>query len=287
MREKIKILIVGNGFGGIYALKNLTKLFPNKKEVEFSMIGERNYFLFTPLLHEVATGGISPLNILEPIRKILKGYLDNFYLGKAEKIDLKNKTVKINEELISFDYLVLAPGAETNFYNTPGAKEHSFTLKSINDAIRIKNHSINQIERASHVKNKEERKKMLKFVVVGGGPTGVELATELEEFIKDTFSIYYPKEIIDDASVVLIQKNAELLPQFNKKIREKSLKVLRKKDIEVMLESEVKEVANSYIVVNNEKIFTETVIWVAGIKPAKLEFSEPVSVSHDGRLIVD
>ncbi|MCC7160178.1 FAD-dependent oxidoreductase [Candidatus Nomurabacteria bacterium] len=237
MAKKTKILIVGNGFGGIYTLKNLTKLFPNKKGVEFSMIGERNYFLFTPLLHEVATGGISPLNILEPIRKILKGYLDNFYLGKAENINLKDKIVNINGVLVPFDYLVLSPGAETNFYNIPDAEKYSFTLKSINDAIRIKNHCINQIERASNIKDSDTRKRILKFVVVGGGPTGVELAAELQEFIKDTFSIYYSKEIINDASVVLVQKGTELLPQFSKKIREKSLEVLKRKCINVMLGS--------------------------------------------------
>ncbi|KKS23884.1 MAG: NADH dehydrogenase [Candidatus Nomurabacteria bacterium GW2011_GWC2_41_8] len=235
MSRPIKILIIGNGFGGVYALKNLHKFFHNDKKIELALVGEKNYFLFTPLLHEVATGGINPGNIIEPIRKVLGCCLDKFYLGKAEIINFDSHTVQVENALISYDYLVLAPGAETNFYNIPGAEEYSFPLKSIADAIKIKNRCIMVMERASHVENRIKRKNMLRFVVVGGGPTGVELAAELEELIKETFSSYYPEEIMEDTSIVLIQKSPELVPAFGEKIRKKSLEILRKKGIEVML----------------------------------------------------
>ncbi len=205
MTKTIKILIIGNGFGGMYSLKNIYKQLRDHQNIELSMIGEKNYFLFTPLLHEVATGGINPLNIIEPIRKVLGCYLNNFYLGKAEEINLQNKTVMVDKVLIPYDYLVIAPGSETNFFNTPGTEKYTFTLKSINDAIRIKNHSIMQMERASHIKDSKERKKMLRFLIVGGGPTGVELAAEMEELVRETFSHYYRKEIVDDVSIVLVQ----------------------------------------------------------------------------------
>src|SRR3989344_3104052 len=337
MSRPIKILIIGNGFGGVYALKNLHKFFHNDKKIELALVGEKNYFLFTPLLHEVATGGINPGNIIEPIRKVLGCCLDKFYLGKAEIINFDSHTVQVENALISYDYLVLAPGAETNFYNIPGAEEYSFPLKSIADAIKIKNRCIMVMERASHVENRIKRKNMLRFVVVGGGPTGVELAAELEELIKETFSSYYPEEIMEDTSIVLIQKSPELVPAFGEKIRKKSLEILRKKGIEVMLtrtvRSEeimedtsivliqkspelvpafgekirkksleilrkkgievmltrtVKEVGLSYVVINeNIKIFTETVIWVAGVKPAELKFNQPAKQSSDGRLVVN
>jgi NADH dehydrogenase len=286
--KPIKIVIIGNGFGGVYTLKNLHKFFHNDARVELTMVGEKNYFLFTPLLHEVATGSINPFNIIEPIRKVLGCCLDKFYLGKAEIIDTKNHTVKVENNLIPYDYLVLAPGAETNFFNTPGGKEYSFPLKSIEDAIKIKNHCITQMERGSHVEDREKRKRILKFVVVGGGPTGVELTAELEELIKESFASYYSKEVMEDVSIVLIQRGPELVPQFGKKIREKSLQALQKKGVEIMLDSAVKEIGISYVVVNdNTKIFTETVIWVAGIKPAELKWSEPVEQSPDGRLFVN
>src|SRR3989344_4471944 len=288
MSRPIKILIIGNGFGGVYALKNLHKFFHNDKKIELALVGEKNYFLFTPLLHEVATGGINPGNIIEPIRKVLGCCLDKFYLGKAEIINFDSHTVQVENALISYDYLVLAPGAETNFYNIPGAEEYSFPLKSITDAIKIKNRCIMVMERASHVENRIKRKNMLRFVVVGGGPTGGELAAELEELAKETFSSYYPEEIMEDTSIVLIQKSPELVPAFGEKIRKKSLEILRKKGIEVMLTRTVKEVGLSYVVINeNIKIFTETVIWVAGVKPAELKFNQPAKQSSDGRLVVN
>ena len=288
MQKPTKILIIGNGFGGINTLKNLSKFFHNDKKIEISLIGEKNYFLFTPLLHEVATGGINPLNIIEPIRKILGKYLHNFYLGKAEFVNLKDRTVKIGNSLISYDYLVLAPGAETNFFNTPGAEQYSFSLKSIGDAIKIKNHCIKQVEKATQVKDKEERKKMLKFVVVGGGPTGVELVAELEELIKETFSHYFSKEIIKDISIVLVQRGSEVVPQLGIKARQKSLAALRKKGIEVMLNSTVKEIGASYVIINEGiKIQTETVIWVAGVKPVQLKFDQIVSQTPDFKLIIN
>jgi NADH dehydrogenase len=288
MSKKTKILIIGNGFGGVYALKNLHKFLRGNKNIELSMIGEKNYFLFTPLLHEVATGGINGNNIIEPISKIWGRYLNDFYLGKAEEINLQNKTVLINDNIVSYDYLIIAPGSETNFFNTPGADKYAFTLKSIDDAIRIKNHCINQMERASHIKDTEERKKMLRFAVVGGGPTGVELVAEMEELVKETFSHYYQPEIIKDVSIMLIQKGPNLVPQFGEKIRQKSLQVLQKKGIEIMLNSAVKKINSSYVIINDDqKIFTETVIWVAGIKPRLLKFNQNVEQSLDGKLVVN
>ena len=157
MVKPIKILIIGNGFGGVYTLRNLHKLFDKNKQIELSMVGEKDHFLFTPLLHEVATGGINPVNIIEPIRKVLGCCLKNFYLGKAEFINFENHTVKVNDTTVNYDYLILAPGAETNFYDTKGAEEYSFTLKNIEDAIKIKHHCIKQVEKASQIKDREER----------------------------------------------------------------------------------------------------------------------------------
>ena len=288
MIKPIKILIVGNGFGGIYVLKNLQKIFKGNKNISLSLIGDKNYFLFTPLLHEVATGGINGANIIEPIRKVLGFCLNDFYVGKAETINLKDRTVEVGKNIVSYDYLVLAPGAETNFFNIPEAEKYSFTLKSIDDAIKIKNHCIRQMERASHIKESSERKKVLRFVIVGGGPTGVELAAEMEELVRETFSHYYRKEIVKDVSIVLLQKGDNLVPQFGTKIQKKSLHVLEKKGVEVMLNTGVKKVDTSYVVVeNDQKIYTETVIWVAGIKPAKLKFTNGVEQSPDGKLIVN
>ncbi|MFZ3011988.1 MAG: NAD(P)/FAD-dependent oxidoreductase [Minisyncoccia bacterium] len=286
---KTKIVIIGNGFGGIYTLRNLHKLFHHNKDISLCLIGEKNYFLFTPLLHEVATGGINPENIVEPLRKILGCCLDKLYLGKAEKINIKEKTVSAGAHIIPYDYLVIAPGAETNFHDALNAEKYSLTLKSIEDAVRIKNEIIRKIECASHTEDTLEQTKKLSFVVVGGGPTGVELSAEMQEFITENFSDYYKNKLLTkDASVTLVQRGSELLPQFNKKIREQSLKILEKKGVRVLLGKGVREISDSFVLLDNgEKIETTTVIWTAGVKPTEIEFDQVVWRSKDRRLLVN
>jgi NADH:ubiquinone reductase (H+-translocating) len=290
-QHKKKVLIIGNGFGGTYTLKSLHKLTCKDKHVEIALVGERNYFLFTPLLHEVATGSINPENIVEPIRKVLGHCISDFYLGRAERVNLDEKIVKVGDLTLPYDYLVLAPGAETNFFGTPGASEHALTLKTIEDAIKIKNKIIEQLSLAVHVDSGVKRKKMLTFTIVGGGPTGIELAAEMQEFIQDNFSRYYSKEFIAETSVILVQRGAEILPQFNEKIRAKSLEFLRKKNVKIILNTGVTEVGTDYVVTKGgekeRRIETDTVIWVAGVKPASVPFEQEVKKTKDGRIIVN
>jgi len=282
-----KIIVVGGGFGGIYTLKYLHEYLCQNSEVQISLISEKNYFLFTPLLHEVATGGINPENIVEPVRKIL-GCCVDFYLGRAEEINLETKTVLVNNSLLPYDYLVLATGSETNFYNIPGAKENCLTLKSIDDAIKTKNKIIAQMEKASHVEDRTLRKKMLNFMVIGGGPTGVELVAEIQELVQDTFSKYYSPELIEDTSITLIQKDKEVLPQFGQKIRTKSLEILKKRGIKVLLDTEVKSVKpDSVTTMDGQKIESEAMFWVAGIKPREQNIKGNVSMAKDGRMLVN
>ncbi len=288
MKNPIKIIILGNGFGGIYTLKNLHRLFHKNPHIEITLIGDKNYFLFTPLLHEVATGGINAENIIQPIRTILPCCLKDFYLGKAEKINTVDKTVTVHGFTLSYDYLVLAPGSETNFYNIPGAEANSYTLKSIADAQQIKNHVISQMECSLHAQNESARTKELTFTVVGGGPTGVEFAAELQELIQENFSHFYKKNIIRDTKVVLIHRDKELVPQFNKKMRSKSLEILQKSGITVLLEAEVKEITKEHVRLADDRVIeTETVIWTAGIKPAHLQFDPAIPHAKSGHIYVN
>ncbi len=283
-----KVVIVGAGFGGIYTLRGLHKEFHKNNKINVTLINENNYFLFTPLLHEIATGNINPENAIEPIRKVLGCCVNNLVSGKVIKVDNVNNFVITTEGKIPFDYLVLAHGAETNFYNIKGAKENCFTLKSLNDAIKIKNRCIDLIDEASKIKDSEERKNKLRFVVVGGGPTGVELVSEMQEFLKNTFSKYYPKDLIEDISVILVHNGSEVLPQFPKILREKSLRILNKKGIKVLLNTKVTEVFDDKIQFENgECLQSQNIIWVAGIKPSSIDFEKDATKDEVGRLVVN
>lgn len=283
-----RIVIVGGGFGGIYTLKNLHKIFHNKNEIKVTLVNENNYFLFTPLLHEIATGNINPENAIEPIQKVLGCCIDNLVVGKVLRIDNKNKKIETTEGMLDYDYLVLAPGAETNFYDIQGAEKYSYILKNLNDAIEIKNNFIDTLQLASKMDASEERRNLLRFVVVGGGPTGVEMVSEMQEFLKGTFSKYYNKELINDVSVILVHSGEELLPQFPKSLRGRALRILKRKGIEVRLNTKVVEVFEDGIkFVSREELKTKNVIWVTGIKPTNLIFEEETLKDENGRIVVN
>ena len=273
MSSSIKIVIVGNGFGGTYALKHLHKFLCNDKRVEITIIGEKNYFLFTPLLHEVATGGGDPGHIIEPTHEIFRCCIAKFHVGRAEHINLKERKVKISgvggEETLLYDYLVLAPGSRTNFYGIPGANKFTLELKSVGDAIKIKNHIVGTAENPAGSN----------FIVVGGGPTGVELACELKEFLGQMKS---------SAEVYLIEKGDEVLTQFGPRMRKGALKILKKKGVRVLLNSRVKEVNPSGVILENgENIKSKSIFWVAGIRPNEINFEENPKKLGDGRLVVN
>jgi NADH dehydrogenase len=279
----MKIVILGGGFGGVYTLKYLHKFFHNT-DIKLVLVNKKNYFLFTPLLHEFATGSVSLENLVEPIREIIRCCDYEFVHGEVKRIDLERKIVELNESNLSYDYLVIALGSKTNFYNIRGAEENSFTLKSLDDAIRLRNHFIHMFEIAS----KDQDEESLTFVIVGGGATGVELAGEMSDYFYKTFSKFYPKEIISKVKIILIERGNELIPQFSPKLRKIALEVLRKKNVEVILGKGVKEVGKDFVKLDDETIIkTKTVIWTAGVEPNLPEIVGNVEKDNKGRLIVN
>ncbi len=286
----MKIVILGGGFGGVYTLKYLHKFFHTRGltrinvDVKLILVNKKNYFLFTPLLHEFATGSVSLENLVEPIREIIKCCDYEFIHGEVKRIDLEKKIIELNENKLDYDYLVIALGSKTNFYNIPGAEENSFTLKSLDDAIRLRNHFIHMFEIAS--KDKDEV--LLTFVIVGGGATGVELAGEMSDYFYKTFSKFYPKEIISKVKIILIERGNELIPQFSPKLRKIAFEVLKKKNVEVILGKGVKEVGKDFIKLDDETIIkTKTVIWTAGVEPNLPEIIGNVEKDSKRRLIVN
>jgi NADH dehydrogenase len=287
-KEKKKIVILGGGFGGLYTYKSLYKYFKHD-ELDVTIVNRTNYFLFTPLLHEVATGGIEHHQVVESIRQIIYKTNDKLHVADLISIDCERQIVKTSIDELPYDILVVALGATTNFFNAPGAEEHSMVLKDLHDAISIRRMLIGSFEKASEMTDQEARRKELSYAVIGGGPTGVELVTEIAELINDTFLKYYHGLIkCEDISLYLINRDAEVLMPFHKSLRKGALEVIKKSGVKVMLNTGVKEVRSDSVLLLDDTILpVNHVIWTAGVKPNAPMFTHPVPLDNWGRIIVN
>ncbi len=285
--QKKKLVILGAGFAGLYAHLSVCKR--AALDLEITIVNKTNYFLFTPLLHEAATGGLAHHQVVESIREIIYRHQARLVVAEVQSIDQKAQTVATSAEVIPYDYLVVATGASTNFFNTPGAAEHSYILKSLLDAIRLRNHFIEMFETASLLSGTEAKRALLSTVIVGGGPTGVELAAEVAELFYDTFEKFYHKEIPKDAiDIHLIHSGSELLSPFAPHARARAARTLACKKVELHLNARVKEVRKGEVLLSDgATIPAGTVVWTAGVSPNTPTFSETVPLDKQGRIIVD
>jgi NADH dehydrogenase len=288
IKHKKKIVILGGGFGGLYTYKGLYRCF-DKDEIDITIVNKTNYFLFTPLLHEVATGSLSDQQVVESIRQIIYKTNDHLHVAELVSVDTEKQIVKTTIDELHYDILVISLGATTNFFNAPGAEKYSLVLKDLSDAIKIKNLLIDTFEKASEIRDEKDRKHALTFAIVGGGPTGVELISEMAELCLDTFDKYYHGLIEpEDISLYLINRDVNVLSPFHESLRKKALKALREVGVKVMLNTGVKEVQKDKIIFTNESSLpVNHVIWTAGVKPNTVNFSHPVALDNWGRIIVN
>ncbi len=284
MKEKTKIVIVGGGFGGVYTARRLEKLF-EKNTIEITLINRSNFFLFTPLLHEVATGGLSPTSIVEPIREVFRGTCVNFVEDEVIEVDQNSKRVITDKSQYSYDFLVVATGADTNYFGTVGAKEHCFTLKSLHDAIVLRNHILQTFEQAVETGNKD----MLKVAIVGAGPTGVELAAEYAEYMHLLLKTYYSRSgfVESDIHISLVTATPDIISQFPVKMRALALKRLGELGINVVANAIVTKVEPYALSFKDgSSLKAHTLVWVAGVAPTLSEI-KGVAVGAKGRMEVD
>ncbi len=287
-KEKKKIVILGAGFGGLYAYKSIAKEFYDD-EIEVTIVNRNNYFLFTPMLHEVATGSVGHHQVVESVRQIVHKDHTKFHVAELLSVDCEEKVVKTSVGELSYDILIMALGATTNFFNAKGAQEYSLALKDLHDAIKIRNTIIDIFEKASEIKDEVERKKVLSFAIVGGGATGVELVSEMASLFSNTFSKYY-RDIIkkSDINLFLVNQGAEILAPFDKKLRDKALSIIKDQGVNVMLNTGVKEVKKDGIVLNDDSFLQAgTVIWTAGVKSNPPMFTCAVPIDKWGRITVN
>jgi len=286
--QKKRVVIIGGGFGGVYVAKKLKKL-AAKELIEVTLVNRTNYFLFTPLLHEVATGGLSPTSIAEPIREIFRKTKIKFRQAEVLEIDFKNKKIKTDTGDLPYDFLVISTGASTKFHGITGAKEHSLTLKNLSDALKIRSKIIDSFEQASFESDPIKRQELLTFSIVGGGATGVELVAEISEFVFDTLLPFYCRTHCDknDVRIVLISSSKEILPLFPMVLRDWALKILLRKNIEVFRGVRVSELSKGDIILTDQtRIISSNIFWTAGVSPQLPNFIGEVP-TESGRIKAD
>lgn len=283
-----RIVVAGGGFGGVYTCLYLQKYFNGvKNPPRITLISKEDYFLFTPLLHEVVSGSIHFSNIAQPLEKIINHRVCDFFVANIKQINLERGAVVTSRGDVLYDYLVLATGAETRNYNFN--RKAIFGLKNLKDAIQLKNRIIEMFENASETLKEDIRKKMLSFVVIGGGPTGVELIAELHEFIYGALLSKYPRARKEDISLCLVHAQEELLNGLDPFIRCKAEQALKKKkEIKILFHTKVKSITfDGVCLENGELIVTNTPILAAGITPVIINFFPQVSLDFDGQIPVN
>ena len=293
-----KVVIIGGGFGGVYTARRLAS-YADKGLIDVTIISRSDSFLFTPLLHEVATGSLSPTSVAEPLREMFRGKKVNIIEAEVTSIDVTKKIVKLSGSAsgceIPFDYVVYAGGAGTNYYGVAGAAEHGLSMKNIEDAVAIRSRIIDSFEAALVArKNKDTMvysAEQLSFVVVGGGATGVELAAELAEFVYDTLLPYYASSGIkrSDVSVSLLAASPDLLSAFHPKLRALALRTLVRKGVKVSCGVTVTKVTEDGVTLaDGTQVNSSHVIWVAGVRANPTALEDFILTPHpSGRIVTD
>lgn len=287
MDKKERIVIVGAGFGGLTLAKKL-----DKDKYDVVIVDRRNYHSFPPLFYQVASSGLEPNNIAFPLRRELrKGSMKQarYHYGKVTEIDMAAREIVTQYERIGFDRLVIAAGTTNNFFGITGLDEHVYTMKTVPEAIRARNAILGRLERGSIERDPERRRALLTFVVVGGGPAGVEVAGALGEMKRYIVPKEYPGVTRDDVRVILVEGTEKLLGTMSKASSRDAEEALRQLMVDIRLGATVKTVENGRVsFADGTTIDADTVVWTAGVTgvPFTLTGTE-VQAGRGGRFAVD
>lgn len=275
------VVIVGAGFAGLTAAKRL-----KNAPVRITLVDRNNYHLFQPLLYQVAIAGLVPSQIAYPLRTIFRKQKNlTFQMGEVTSIDFEEKYVKLNGSVIAYDYLVFAVGGETNFFGMESVRENSFQIKDIESAVATRNQLLKMFERASRKADEEKRRAMLAFVVVGGGPTGVETSGALAELIAHVMRKEYPALDIREARVILLEAGNALIASYPEELRRATLKLLQKKNVEVKFGARLTDYNGQRVLLaDGTEIPTNTLIWTAGVRAAGITSRLGVEAAGSGRV---
>jgi len=284
MAEKVRVVIVGGGFAGLAAAKGLRKA----SDVSITLIDRRNHHLFQPLLYQVAMAGLSPAEIAAPIRGILSRQKNVRVLqGEVTSVDLAENAVQADFGAVGFDYLILACGANHSYFGKPEWEEYAPGLKTLEQATEIRRRVLTAFERAERETDPVKQKQLLTFVVVGGGPTGVELAGAIGEMSRYTLAKDFRNIDASLARVILIEAGSRILPMFAAELASKATRDLEQLGVQVWTSSMVTDIGSDRISVGTETIQAATVLWAAGVEASPLGRTLKLPTDRVGRVIVE
>jgi NADH:ubiquinone reductase (H+-translocating) len=281
---KNRVVIIGGGFAGIEFVRHLPEGF-----FQVVMFDRHNYHTFQPLLYQVATAGLEPDSIAEPLRKVFEGFKEFYFrLAEVNEIQLqKNKVITSIGEL-TYDYLIVANGSRTNYFGNQEIYKKAFPLKQIPQALDLRSNILQCMEKAVIVRDPAEKQRLLNFVIVGGGPTGVEVAGALGELKLHILPNDYPELDMSMMKVYLIEGSGRLLAAMSEKSSQKALEYTRKFGVTVILDTVVKSFDGRKAVLSNgEEIPTETLVWAAGVMGNVIPGFQAENIGRGNRLLVN
>ena len=278
------VVIIGAGFGGIRTARALAK-----QNVRITLIDKYNYHLFQPLLYQVATAGLSVDDIAYPVRAIFRAQKNvDFRLAEVTAVDFDNKIVSMNTGEISYDYLVVAAGGMTNYFGMESMQKNGFGMKTLDESVAIRNHVLRMFELAAHEKDADRRRALLTFVIVGGGPTGVESAGALSELIYHVMSREYHYLNFKEVRIMLVEASDRLLASMPEELRDVTVETLIRKHVEVRMCVQVTDYDGEKMSLKGgEVIPTYTVVWAAGVKANALMDTLGVEQASMRRAVVN
>ena len=288
--RKAKVVILGGGFGGLYTAMHLDHVLDRYPGLEVTLINRENFFLYTPMLHEVAASDLDLTNIVSPVRKLLKRV--SFFAGEVEAIDLESKKVRVSHGLdhheheLDYDHLVIGLGSVTNFYGIPGVEANALTMRTLGDAIHLRNRLIALLEQADTECCTDIRRPLLTCVVAGGGFAGVETVAAVNDFMRHAVR-FYSNLREDVLRVVLVHSQSVILPELGNSLGAYAQRKLAERKVEIRVNTKVTAVSDCGVELSDgEHIPTRTLVWTAGTSSNPLLEHLPCEKKR-GLLVVD
>lgn len=277
------VIVVGGGFGGLAAIRAL-----RGAPVRITLIDKRNHHLFQPLLYQVATASLAPSDIAEPLRVILAGQSNvDVLLAEVTAVDTQRRVVVADGRELTYDHLIVATGARGSYFGHDAWAAHAPGLKTIGDALEIRRKILMAFERADLTTDASERAKLLTFVVIGGGPTGVEMAGAIREIAVASVPTDFRHLLPRDVRVILIEAGQDLLPPFPQDLRASARRQLEGLGVEVRTGQPVRGIEQGLVLLGDERIAASTIVWAAGVRGSALGAVLHAPLDRSGRVIVE